>query len=149
MKSGSYLFGVMPLRGNSVGQLATSAAYALVAPEAVPKDLTAPPKPGAFTLGSKMGQVQVTVTAALDYTQGHGHSYTEVLMSVPPAVGTAKGSFSGVAGEVPATAGLGITYRVWIRFVTKDGVTGPLSDPQDIAVGQIVSNEILNGVKCR
>ena len=150
LQSGSYLFSVTPMRRGNAGYTMVSAAFALAMPELEPKDLTPPPKPAAFTVTSSAGEVVVTLAAAPDYTQGHGHAFTEILYALAAQTsGTVKGTFIGATGATPATLGLGVSYKVWTRFVSKDGVPGPISDPVTHTVSQIVSAEIADAAISR
>lgn len=146
LRTGSYVFSVTPSRRGLVGTPYLSAAFSLTRPDLYLPDLTPPPKPPAFTLTSRTGEIQVTLPSAPAYTNGHGHGYTEILYNTVASgqAGTVRGSFSSASGSCLAVLGLGIAYRVWLRFVSKDNVGGPLSDPVDVTVSQIVSNDIAN-----
>lgn len=115
------------LDGQESGNTAT-ASVVVVAADLDPStpDLNPPPTPTGGSITAGFAKLIVTHDVPT-YTQGHGHDKTRVYGVVYTggalpvfSAATLLGEFSGEIGQVPAE--LGKTYRIWLKWVTRDGV---------------------------
>ncbi|CAN7537115.1 hypothetical protein LJR130_003779 [Variovorax sp. LjRoot130] len=89
-------------------------------------DLTPPPTPSGFAVSAALSSIFIEC-APQTYTQGHGHSVTNVygVKRTGPAVPVFSDavlltSFAGTVHAYPTDPAT--TYHLWIKWQTKDGV---------------------------
>ncbi|KAB0586191.1 host specificity factor TipJ family phage tail protein [Comamonas kerstersii] len=111
-------------------------------------DVTPPPVPTGLAATGAFATVQVSWDAP-DYTQGHGHSRTEVWAGATADRADATKVAEAYAGPASFEWTLGSTAYVWARNVTQDGVAGDWAGPvaaqtaQDAAaLGEVLKGQI-------
>ena len=96
----------------------------------LPSNNSAPPSPSEnFILDSGISLILVSVPGnTIQYVEGGGHAYTEVYGFIYKggplpdiAIAVRIGTFVGTAGNIAADPG--VTYRIWLRNVARNGKT--------------------------
>ncbi len=116
---------------STAGVLASSLRQVTITLDSAFADILTPeltPAPTPTGVAVTAGFAKLLITHDLPtYTQGHGHGKTRVYGvqytgGAEPTISAATvlGEFTGVVGSIPSD--LGVTWRIWVKWVTTDGV---------------------------
>ena len=106
----------------------------------VEPDLTPPPMPSGLIVTAGFANLLIEHASPV-YTQGHGHARTRVYgatyTSALPVFSDARliTEFTGTVTAHPTS--LGVKWRIWVSWVSNDGVEGPVAGGTNGADAQV------------